>query len=31
MRLGGLPGGTRDAILAADAPARRHVQELFRC
>ena len=31
VRLGGQPGGTRDAILAADAQARRHVQELFRC
>ena len=30
-RLGSLPGGSRDAILAADARARRHVQELFRC
>ncbi len=30
-RLGGQPGGTRDALLAADAQARRHVQELFRC
>jgi 1-deoxy-D-xylulose-5-phosphate reductoisomerase len=29
--LGALPGGSRDAILAADAQARRHVQELFRC
>jgi 1-deoxy-D-xylulose-5-phosphate reductoisomerase len=28
-QLGGLPGGSRDAILAADASARRHVQELF--
>jgi 1-deoxy-D-xylulose-5-phosphate reductoisomerase len=25
------PAGTRDAIVAADALARRHVQELFRC
>ena len=30
-RLGDAPAGTRDAILAADASARRHVQELFRC
>jgi 1-deoxy-D-xylulose-5-phosphate reductoisomerase len=30
-RLGAQPGGSRDAILAADAQARRHVQELFRC
>jgi 1-deoxy-D-xylulose-5-phosphate reductoisomerase len=30
-RLGTTPGGPRDAILAADAHARRHVQELFRC
>jgi 1-deoxy-D-xylulose-5-phosphate reductoisomerase len=30
-RLGGSPAGSRDAILAADALARRHVQELFRC
>jgi 1-deoxy-D-xylulose-5-phosphate reductoisomerase len=30
-RLGTAPGGSRDAILAADAQARRHVQELFRC
>jgi 1-deoxy-D-xylulose-5-phosphate reductoisomerase len=29
--LGGAPSGTLDAILAADASARRHVQELFRC
>jgi 1-deoxy-D-xylulose-5-phosphate reductoisomerase len=28
-QLGGLPGGTRDDILAADASARRHVQELY--
>ena len=31
VTLGGVPGGSRDAILAADAQARRHVQELFRC
>ncbi|HET7188783.1 MAG TPA: 1-deoxy-D-xylulose-5-phosphate reductoisomerase, partial [Gemmatimonadaceae bacterium] len=30
-RLGGLPAGSREAILAADAQARRHVQELFKC
>ncbi|HEV7993636.1 MAG TPA: 1-deoxy-D-xylulose-5-phosphate reductoisomerase [Gemmatimonadaceae bacterium] len=30
-RLGDAASGTRDAILAADASARRHVQELFRC
>jgi 1-deoxy-D-xylulose-5-phosphate reductoisomerase len=30
-RHGGAPAGSRDAILAADASARRHVQELFRC
>jgi 1-deoxy-D-xylulose-5-phosphate reductoisomerase len=30
-RLGSSPSGSRDAILAADASARRHVQELFRC
>jgi 1-deoxy-D-xylulose-5-phosphate reductoisomerase len=30
-RLGGSSAGSRDAILAADALARRHVQELFRC
>ncbi len=30
-RFGTLPGGTRDAILSADAQTRRHVQELFRC
>jgi len=29
--LGHLPGRTRDAVLAADAAARRHVTELFRC
>jgi 1-deoxy-D-xylulose-5-phosphate reductoisomerase len=31
VRVGGHPGGSRDAILAADALSRRHVQELFRC
>lgn len=30
-RLGTMPSGSRDAILAADAQARRHVQELFGC
>jgi 1-deoxy-D-xylulose-5-phosphate reductoisomerase len=30
-KLGDAQFGTRDAILAADASARRHVQELFRC
>jgi 1-deoxy-D-xylulose-5-phosphate reductoisomerase len=30
-QLGDAPGGSREAILAADAQARRHVQELFRC
>jgi 1-deoxy-D-xylulose-5-phosphate reductoisomerase len=30
-RHGTAPSGSRDAILAADALARRHVQELFRC
>jgi 1-deoxy-D-xylulose-5-phosphate reductoisomerase len=29
--LGDAPAGTRDAILVADAAARRHVQELFKC
>jgi 1-deoxy-D-xylulose-5-phosphate reductoisomerase len=29
--LGGLPGDTRDALLAADAAARRHVQQRFAC
>ena len=29
--LGAAPGGSLDAILNADAEARRHVQELFRC
>jgi 1-deoxy-D-xylulose-5-phosphate reductoisomerase len=29
--LGGMPGDTRDALLAADAAARRHVQERFGC
>jgi 1-deoxy-D-xylulose-5-phosphate reductoisomerase len=30
-QLGDAPGGSREAILAADAQARRLVQELFRC
>jgi 1-deoxy-D-xylulose-5-phosphate reductoisomerase len=30
-RYGDAPAGSRDAILDADACARRHVQELFRC
>ena len=30
-RYGSAPAGSRDAILSADALARRHVQELFRC
>jgi len=30
-RHGSAPAGSRDAILSADALARRHVQELFRC
>ena len=30
-RFGTAPGGSLDAILAADAQARRHVQEFFRC
>ena len=29
--LGGLPSGTRDQLLAADAAARRHVQEMLKC
>jgi 1-deoxy-D-xylulose-5-phosphate reductoisomerase len=29
--LGGAPSDTRDALLAADAAARHHVNELFRC
>ena len=29
--LGGLPSGTRDQLLAADATARRHVQEMLKC
>ncbi|MEO5817873.1 MAG: 1-deoxy-D-xylulose-5-phosphate reductoisomerase, partial [Gemmatimonadaceae bacterium] len=29
--LGTAPGGSLDAVLTADADARRHVQELFRC
>ena len=30
-KLSGLPSGTRDQLLAADAAARRHVQEMFKC
>ena len=30
-RFSGAPSGSREAILDADAAARRHVQELFRC
>jgi len=30
-RLGGLPGGSREALLAADAAARHHVAGLFAC
>ena len=30
-RLADLPGGTRDALLAADGAARRHVRDSFRC
>jgi 1-deoxy-D-xylulose-5-phosphate reductoisomerase len=30
-KLSGLPSGTRDQLLAADADARRHVQEMFKC
>jgi 1-deoxy-D-xylulose-5-phosphate reductoisomerase len=29
--LGGMPAGTRDALLAADAAARRHVADRYRC
>ncbi|MEO7966173.1 MAG: 1-deoxy-D-xylulose-5-phosphate reductoisomerase, partial [Gemmatimonadaceae bacterium] len=29
--LSGVPGGTRDALLAADAAARLHVAEFLRC
>jgi 1-deoxy-D-xylulose-5-phosphate reductoisomerase len=29
--LGGMPAGTRDEVLAADAEARRRVREMFRC
>jgi 1-deoxy-D-xylulose-5-phosphate reductoisomerase len=29
--LGSMPGNTRDALVAADAAARRHVQERFGC
>ncbi len=30
-KLGGLPSSTRDDLLAADAGARRHVEEMFKC
>ncbi|MBA2688975.1 MAG: 1-deoxy-D-xylulose-5-phosphate reductoisomerase [Gemmatimonadaceae bacterium] len=30
-RLSGLPSSTRDDLLAADASARRHVEEMFKC
>lgn len=30
-KLSDMPAGTRDQLLAADAAARRHVQEMFRC
>jgi 1-deoxy-D-xylulose-5-phosphate reductoisomerase len=30
-KLGGMPAGNREELLAADAAARRHVQEMFRC
>jgi 1-deoxy-D-xylulose-5-phosphate reductoisomerase len=30
-RLGGLPGGSRDALLEADAAARKHVAGSFAC
>jgi 1-deoxy-D-xylulose-5-phosphate reductoisomerase len=29
--LAGLPSGTRDQLLAADATARRHVQQMLKC
>ena len=29
--LGGMPAGTREQLLAADAAARRHVQRMFKC
>jgi 1-deoxy-D-xylulose-5-phosphate reductoisomerase len=30
-KLGGVPGRTREELLAADAAARRHVKEMFGC
>lgn len=30
-KLGDLPGSTRDDLLAADASARKHVEEMFKC
>jgi 1-deoxy-D-xylulose-5-phosphate reductoisomerase len=30
-KLGDMPGGTREQLLAADAAARRYVQEMFKC
>ena len=30
-KLGGLPSSTRDDLLAADASARRHIKEMFKC
>jgi 1-deoxy-D-xylulose-5-phosphate reductoisomerase len=30
-KLGGMPGASREQLLAADAAARRHVTELFAC
>jgi len=30
-KLGGMPAGTREHLLAADSAARRHVQEMFKC
>ena len=30
-KLGGMPAGTREQLLAADSAGRRHVQEMFNC
>jgi 1-deoxy-D-xylulose-5-phosphate reductoisomerase len=30
-RLGGMPAGTREQLLAADSAGRRHVKEMFKC
>jgi 1-deoxy-D-xylulose-5-phosphate reductoisomerase len=30
-KLGAMPAGTREQLLAADAAGRRHVQEMFKC